>query len=319
MMKNNKNAKFDTKYAADYLKSCGTLLIFVSSLCIVIFFSPMISEEMKKGLLLCYTAIIPSIFPFSILADLMLSYMHFELILPLRRAFSRLFKINGYAISAFAIGLLCGFPLGVKISRDLYISGKISKNECERLIGFSNNASPAFVISGVGYALFGSIRIGVFLYILSFTSSILSGILFSVNEKPGTEAKIQSQIEFSLADSIKNAAFSSLTICGFISIFSVFIGFLRTLSMPCYALPFLASLLEVGNAAKIISESATLPYALKLSLAAFAISFSGFSVHLQAKSLLDGTNISMTKYYLMKLFTAVLSFSLALLIFLIYK
>ena len=51
---------------------------------------------------------------------------------------------------------------------------KISKNECERLIGFSNNASPAFVISGVGYALFGSIRIGVFLYILSFISSIFN-------------------------------------------------------------------------------------------------------------------------------------------------
>jgi len=307
MMRNDKNAIIRIKCKAEFADFFITVSIFIIAILLSFTFSPIISKSVLAGLSLCYTAIIPSVFPFMILSDLLLSTTHFENFKLLRKLFSRIFKINGCAISAFLAGTVCGFPIGPKLARELYLSGKISKNECERLIGFSNNASPAFVISGVGFALLDSTSLGIILYLVSVFSSVIIGFLSGIFQKTEEENLISKNASFSLTASVKSAAENTVTVCGFITVFSVIIGFLSYFIKNRTILAILSSFLEIGNAAKIIVSTDALPREVSISLLAFAISFSGLSVHFQSKNALSGCDVSMKKYYIMKLAAGALS------------
>ena len=307
MMQIAKKQNSHIKFKADFVY----LFVFLSFFALVIYaltiLSPIFSRSARDGMEFCFSVIIPSIFPFMILADLIIYTVRFEKITVLKRLFSKLFKINSSALSVYLTGLISGFPLGAKLARELYGCGKISKNECERLIAISNNASPAFVICGIGFSLFGSLKLGVFLYLISVVSSLLSGIIFSLPEKASQDLECESKHSFSLVDSIKSATSASIAICGFIVFFTIagnlIFDFVKNDTIDA----IIAAILEIGNASQLISTLNT-SLLIKIPLLSFAISFSGISVHFQTKSLLCGTDLSMKKYYIMKLFSGILSY-----------
>ncbi len=311
MIKNKIKSNNDNNFVADFVFFFLNMSILVLLSLFIYRDSRVISRAVGGGLRLCYTTIIPAVFPFMILGDLVLSLMHFEKIGFIKRMFSRLFKIRGHAVNAFIIGALCGFPIGVKIAKELYLSEVISKEECERLIGFSNHASPSFVISAIGISMRKSAVQGLALYLIPIFASFIAAFLFSIGKSSPREKSIKnteiSEIKFSLTDSVKSAAENTLSVCGFIVIFSVIISLLSSFVGDEAFMLFISPFLEIGNSCKLISESRILTERVSFILSAFAIAFSGFSVHLQSKSILTGTDISMKKYYIMKLFSAFLS------------
>ncbi len=273
--------------------------------------SPVINEYTKSGLSLCFSVVIGSVFPFMILTDLIASKSVFESISPLKLVFERLFRINGSAISAFACGALCGFPLGVKVAADLYKRGIITKDECERLIGFSNNTGPAFVISGIGVALLNSFKYGILIYASMLLSAIAVGFIFGFGHKASRGNLLEIKSDFVFVDSLKSGALNTLSICGFVVIFSVIFGLIALFIKHVLALTFISSFIEVSNAAKTISGAAFLSSDMKLALISFAVSFSGISVHMQAKSFLAETDVSMKRYYIMKLLQGAIALVIA--------
>ncbi len=312
MTRKNFYSKTKCYYKADFVKICFSLSIIFISLILSTLYSSKISIYTQRGLLICFNAIIPAIFPYMILSDLMLSSLCFEKIPFLKNAFLRLFKINSYALAAFISGLVCGFPTGVKLAKELYICGKITKNEFERLIGFSNNPSPAFIVGGIGYGIRGKISDGLILIFANTLASILVGCLFSLGKKASQNTeKNEISYEFSLVKSVKDASLNTLICCGFITLFSVLLGIISDLIPNTFLYTVLACFFELGNAAKIISVS-EFSYPLKIAFSAFALSFSGTCVHLQSKSIISELNLSMRKYMLMKFFCGVFSVFIAL-------
>ena len=57
----------------------------------------------------------------------------------------------------------------------MYDNGIISKKEAERVMTFCNNPGSAFVISAVGVSLFGSLKLGIILYVCVILSSVIVG------------------------------------------------------------------------------------------------------------------------------------------------
>ena len=285
-----------------------TLFLFLVSVAASGLLSPYITIYAREGILLCFNAIIGSVFPFLLLTDIVVSMARFENIAIFRYLFEKLFNINGYAISAFIIGAVCGFPLGVKVASDLYGSKAITKEECERLIGFSNNTGPAFVISGIGAALRGSLRDGVILYISMITAAIAVGIILGVGKTPSkTNIENSTYPQYSFTKSVSSATHSTMNICGYIILFSVICGILTFPLGKGMIYSFSVSFIEVSNAAKILATASSLSESISLILTSFAISFSGISVHMQAKSFLYGTDISMNGYYKSKLIQGIIS------------
>lgn len=300
-------------FTADLIKILLSILMITLAFVLSICFGEVISIHTKEGLLLSYNIIIPAVFPYMILSDLLICYVRLDKINVLKRFFSRFLKISPAAINAYFCGLICGFPIGVKLSRDLYLSGSISKEECERLIGFSNNPSPAFLIGGIGFSLRGRITDGIILFIANMFASLLVAVIFASKEQKDKSDVFFNTHKFSLVNSIKDASVNTLSTCGFITFFSVVLGIISILVRSDTFMLFISPFLEITNASKIITKAKLTP-SFAISIAAFSASSSGLSVLLQSKSLLIGTDISMKNYYPIKILCGIISATFAFLL-----
>ena len=139
------------------------LFMIAASLISLCLYSPdKMVEFAIKGLDLCGRSIIPSLFPFMVLSDMLINSRIFDNLPEIfGRTFEKLFKINRSAFGAFLIGALCGFPLGLKYACDLYKRRNVTKEECERLLSFTNNSGPLFIIGTVGILMFKNTTIGI--------------------------------------------------------------------------------------------------------------------------------------------------------------
>lgn len=284
-----------------------SILLITLTFILTMLFSDKISHSVKSGLSLCANVIIPSVFPFMILSDFLYAYIDFSSLNHIGNLFEKTFKINRIGLYPFLLGMLCGFPLGVKCTAQLYKTGSISKDEAERLIGFSNNTGPAFLVCGIGLGLRASISEGFILYIFMMLSALAVGIIFSFGKKAsGNSANEKETTDFSITDSIKNAGINTLNICSYLTFFACVVGLLRgTIGENTFyllSIPFL----EVGSATSILSKTLLLSNTESLILSAFAVGFSGFSVHLQALSFISNTDISPKRYFIMKFIQGIL-------------
>ena len=117
-------------------------------------------EGARSGLALCGEVIVPSLFPFFILASLVVELgLAGQLGRALEPVMGPLFGLNGACASAVALGLIGGYPVGAKTALGLYENGLCTRTEAERLLAFCNNSGPAFVLGVVGAGIFSSARV----------------------------------------------------------------------------------------------------------------------------------------------------------------
>ncbi len=292
----------------------GTFIFFIFSGLTIIF-----AKEVKEGIIfgirLSALSIIPAVFPFFVLSDLLLSSFG-NTCSRMRTVFSKIFNISKTAFPTFIIGNLCGFPLGVKGAAKLYSDGMITKDECERLAGFVNNPSLAFVVSGVGLGMLGSLKYGIILYLFLIFSSVLTGILFRPKELKTMNRKENIEQSFNLNLSIKNAIYSSISVSAYIIFFSMLLSLASVIINNDVVLALFSSIMEVGNATKLLSSIPAFSPAITFSLIAFALGFSGLSVFMQGSSFLP-SEVSRTKILLMKVIQGILSGAFAAVFYII--
>ena len=138
--------------------------------CLFIFFLVIFSKSnlvaSKSGLLLWANNIVPSLLPFFIATEL-LSYTNVitklgKILNPIMKP---VFNVPGVGSYALIMGIISGYPTGAKIVVDLNKNGLCSNEESERLLAFTNNSGPLFILGTVGISLFGNTQIGFLLLI----------------------------------------------------------------------------------------------------------------------------------------------------------
>ena len=144
----------------------------------------MAASSVQTGLLLCARSAIPALFPFMVLSELLTkSGLGTLLGRTLGRPLARALALPPEGASALLLGLGCGFPVGARSALALYDNGLLSKKELERLLCFCNLPSSAFLISAVGYSLYGNRRFGTLLYASCVASCLLIGVLLARRAK----------------------------------------------------------------------------------------------------------------------------------------
>jgi len=102
------------------------------------------------GLELWFQNMIPSLLPFMILSGIMvrmkLTQKAAMLIYPVIRPF---YRVRKNVCFAMLCGFLCGFPMGAKVTGDLYERQMITRREAEYLLAFCNNIGPIYFCSFV--------------------------------------------------------------------------------------------------------------------------------------------------------------------------
>lgn len=130
--------------------------LFVRMILILFFLLLMLNPQTtvsgaSTGLLLWFHSIIPSLLPFMILSNLLVSLNGISLFTAfLSPLTSWLFGISRNGSYALLTGFICGYPMGAKTCADLIREKKISSSEGQYLLGFVNNPGPAFI---TGYIL----------------------------------------------------------------------------------------------------------------------------------------------------------------------
>ncbi len=275
------------------------------------------NEYMREGLQLCARVIVPSLFPFLILSELLVSTSFTEgMIRRLSRPIGRLFGLSPSGCCAVLLGILCGFPVGAKCISSAYDQGKLTREEAERALCFSNTPSPAFLVGVVGVSLWSDRRIGWTLYMIAITVNLASGIL--LNQRRKKNSAVNSIPEYAptsgqerrvtgvtlLTRSMGSATGSMLLICGYVVFFTVLGGTIGKIasslfhfSLEWHAL--LQSILELSGG---VSRCALIENRMLAAvLTAFAVGWSGFSVHCQVLSMCEGRGFSSRTYFLSKL------------------
>ena len=274
----------------------------------------------KDGLALCGNVIIPSLFPFFVLASLVVDLgLAAYLGRALEPVMRPLFRISGSCAAAVAMGFIGGYPVGARTALQLYQQGLCTKTEAERLLSFCNNSGPAFILGVVGAGVFGSGRVGLLLYLTHAAASLLVGLLFRFyggREPRRTPPPVRATFETVRASAaftgaVAKALQSTLSICAFVVFFSVALRLLSAYGVLT-ALARLLALFGVGSqwAKRLVAGLLELSSGVTsltgvgtqgVSMAAFMLGWAGISVHCQVLSFLGDSGLSPRTYLVGKL------------------
>ncbi len=223
---NNQRIPLNEKKRGRALLGALTLAAFLLILCS----TDVAIEYMKKGLGLCAATVIPSLFPFMVISELIVSSgVAVRASRLLARPMRAIFSVSEAGAAVYILGALCGFPIAAKTAASMYDKGIIEKAELERLLTFTNNAGSAFVISAVGVSLLGNKGLGILLYVCVIISSIIIGFfgkLISRERPPRSRAVVISN-ELSIktvTGAVQSSALSMLSVCAYVVFFSAFVG-----------------------------------------------------------------------------------------------
>ncbi len=261
----------------------GALLLLVQS--------SAAAESVRSALKLCAHVLIPSLFPYMVISSLIVSFGCTDSLGRLFAPLCRALRLPPDSAGAILLGALCGFPVGAKTACELYVDGRLSRAQTERLIAVSNNTGPAFVIEVVGAHFWGSRGFGLAVYAAQILSALLIGVVYARvrkdvgegrEEKPHFCRRRSSKDVLSrIAEAVSAAATSVLTVCGFVVFFAVALTFLkRFCSGAPWVLPPIAAVLEFTGG---VTYSANLGGAFGAFLSGFAVGWSGISVFAQCK------------------------------------
>ncbi len=123
--------------------------------------------------------VLPSVLPFMFFTKALSSLGQMEkLTRPFQRVTKTLFNTPPISFYTFFMAILSGYPVGSKMIADLYMQGKITKDEAFRMSAFCSTSGPMFIIGAVGVSMFKSSTIGYILFISHVLSAFLNGLIY---------------------------------------------------------------------------------------------------------------------------------------------
>ena len=262
----------------------------------------------NEGIQICLKTIIPAIFPFLILSQLInkdFSGVRIGFLKPIQKLCG--IPVGGESI--FILGLLGGYPVGAQTISNAYRQGCLDADDAKRLLGFCSNAGPAFIF-GVGSFLFPSGKELWVIWSIHILSAIIVGAML-----PGQHlcyCRPTQKQSTNLQKVIENSTKTIGVICTWVLIFRMFITFLQRWLLWLVPMEFntmITGILELANGCDLLTAIAS----EDIRFIAFSVflGFGGICVGMQTISATKGLG---TGYYFPgKVLQAIISLILAFL------
>lgn len=304
-------------------------------LCSLIFFAFLLYPSLvisgaSEGVLLWFYTVLPNLFPFFVITNLLISTGGFQVISHIFAPLcSKCFKVSADGVIVILGGFLCGYPMGAKMVADLFQRARISEQEGNYLLSFCNNASPMFI---VGFFVTQKLKIPSLALpslLILFLSPIFCSFVFRKHYIKGQQKmgrlRCEKKVQLSSVGfweyfdlAIWNGMETILKIGGYIIFFSI-------LAKLCNHLPLSGNLwrhilvpsLEITNGLSLL-EDADLLFEQKYILMMAQLSFGGFCAMFQTRCVLKEFDFSMCLYIIEKLVTATVTSLLSCLYLIIF-
>jgi sporulation integral membrane protein YlbJ len=135
-------------------------------------------DAASHGVAIWWDILFPALLPFFIVSELMigLGVVHFlsSLLDPFMRP---LFRVSGSGGFVLAIGFASGYPVGARLTAQLWDAGLLGRKESERLIAFTTTADPIFLIGAVSVGLLNDVSLAPILAIAHYGGAVALGIV----------------------------------------------------------------------------------------------------------------------------------------------
>ncbi|MBS5949606.1 MAG: sporulation integral membrane protein YlbJ [Clostridium sp.] len=281
-----------------------------------------------SGAKLAFTAILPTIFPFTVICNLLICYdgitLYSKILGPL---ICKPLGLSNNCSFPIVASFICGYPLGAKYASDIYNLGFIHKKEYERLLNIASNAGPIFILGAISVSMLNDIRYGYILLIANYLSTIIIGIITRKKEDirniPSKKVNFENKpFGTNLKFAIEGALNTTLNISAFVILFSVIISIIKSNTLISAAFinlsqyfnsaseiiyNLLLGSIEFTNGAKLIA-STNIAISLKLSLISFILCFSSLSIIAQVASFISKDNPNFKKYIFLKFIQGIIGF-----------
>lgn len=175
----------------------------------------------QEGINLCVQTVVPSLFPFFVLSGIINSQVLGHSVC-LMRPLGRLCGIPKGSESLLVIGLIAGYPIGAQLTANAFKSGYLPKETAKRMLGFCNNAGPAFLF-GMLAQLFHNAWIPWLLWFLHISTAITVGCILP--GRTNETCKIADTKPLTLQQSLQSAIRAMAGVCGWVIVFRIILTF----------------------------------------------------------------------------------------------
>lgn len=265
-----------------------SLLLMIFIITILLICPQKISEGITDGMMLCANVLIPSLFPFTVMAVLLIES-------------GVLYKFYkgpfSFSIVVIILSIIGGYPVGAKIIAELQKKEIINDDFSENLLCVSINAGPAFIITVVGEKILHNTNLGILL----FTAHILATFEMFLIIKPYKKQEIKKTVfnTQSFSESFVNAVTlscaSMISICSYVIIFSGLINMITALDFDTN---LIISFFEITNA--VIKNN-------NIYVISFFLGFSGICIIMQVLSIGKEYLTNPFKIFISRIFHGILS------------
>ncbi|TYQ12960.1 UNVERIFIED_CONTAM: sporulation integral membrane protein YlbJ [Acetivibrio alkalicellulosi] len=325
-----------------YIKSFFFPIVCVVFILLLVVYSNSSVQSAHNGLTLFLKVVFPSLFPFFVASEILSKTGFIKSIGILLEPIMRpLFNVPGSGSFALAMGLTSGYPVGARITVSMREKKLLSKYEAERLLAFTNNSGPLFIVGAVAVGMFKAPGLGLLLLSCHILASLTVGVLFRFYGKERgsrkTEYKrdllmkfknsITSNVEVAInpgemiGDAIKNSIGIMITIGGFIILFSVIINILNNIGIFLSISKVISFILGIDKdlinallsgffeitTGTYLASNANVPLLYKLMSVSMIMGWAGICIHSQVYSIISKTDISIKPYLFGKFLQGILS------------
>ena len=283
-----------------------------------IFINPsLIIESGISSINIFKTKLFPSIFPFFVLASLLLELgIATKISNKLNPIFKRLFHVEGNSSFIILVSIISGFPSGSKYVVESYKNKTIDKTTANYLLTFTHFANPLFILGTCGLIL-NSLSLAYKILIIQIISNLILGIILRPKEIIPSK-KINNYQNKSFLEALPKAINDDIKLLlfmlGSITFFMFFSKLLTSfLSLNPFFETIITGILDMTSGISLVPSIDTTNYIRGLLVLTF-ITFGSFSVHLQVLNNIKEEDLEY-KYFF---FGRIIETSIALLLYILF-
>lgn len=156
-------------------------------ICVFMFLYPQTTLNAAiRGVSIWWEVLFPALFPFFVFSEIMIGIglVHFfgKILDPLMKPLFRLPGIGGFVVT---LSYISGYPVGAKITTQLWEQGLINRREGERLVAFTTSSDPIFLIGAVSIGFFHNAKLAFVLAASHYLGTLIIGFLMRYHDRKG--------------------------------------------------------------------------------------------------------------------------------------
>ncbi len=307
-------------------------LIIISTLLFFFIFIFIYSKEVSQSIIFSISLwkdnLLPSLFPFLLVSELLIEYGFIDLISSfLGKYMVIFFNLPKESSYAFFTSLFSGFPSGSKYVKDLLEKKLLTEEEANYLIMFTHYSNPLFIVSTIGILLLNNIKYGYIILFSHILSNILVAFIYKKKKKIYNVYNKKELKEHANYLSMNNKIFITVLINAIWKSFKILLNMLgiimfflmittivnKLFNFSPLLKAIISGLLEMTQGVNYISKL-NLSINIKSAIIGAMISFSGLSIHFQVKSIIETSKIKYKNFLVARITQSIICFWLIMII-----